>query len=209
MRWKRWQTTFTARQSERNSSRCTAKCMAFNFDFYSVFLCGRLPTHRRCCALCHLGIWRVWGRSTLIDVIFIYFWSLSCCVCDVMIFELCVAVFVCSGEGHLKMFPMCEYIDSMQLNSVWTTSIECGVMNNDIIWKGHSASYLRSGFGETRVATTLSLRTHTLFVSIFHETKANDIHTMINDNNNKYVPNVTMWVSMNCLRWYMNLSHPE
>lgn len=161
MRWKRWQTTFTARQSERNSSRCTAKCTAFNFDFDSVFYAGAcqptdggvraLPFGQLTCAgafhvnRCHFYLLLIFGVL---------------CACDVMIFELCVAGFVCSGEGHSKMLPMSEYIDSMRANSVCSTSIDCGVMNNDKIWKGHSASYLRSGFGETRVATMLSLRTH-------------------------------------------------
>lgn len=77
------------------------------------------------------------------------------------------------------------------------------------MWKGHSTSYHRSGFGETHVYTMLSPQhTHT-HCSLRISTKPKrmtSIQAMINDYN-KEIRGTCDHVSVNefSLRWYMNL----
>lgn len=175
------------------------------FRFRQCFLfIGRLPTHLWWCALRHLSIWRMWGRFTLIDVIFIYFWSLSCCVCRYDFWTLCVC----------RVWRRRPFED---VRNVWHINFVRFVRRAlvAVSWTmTKSEKVTRPRTSELASARhTLpqcSRHIHTLFVSIFHEPKRlTSTRAMINDNNNECVPHVTMWVSMNCLRWYMNLRHPK
>lgn len=90
------------------------------------FWCTLTSTHAS-----SISIWRGGGRFTLIDVIFIYFWSLWCCVWHYDFWTLCVCRVQCS-EGHLRMFAACSTLIFVYVNWIRCRALTaCGVVKND------------------------------------------------------------------------------
>lgn len=202
-----WQTTFIARRSEKSASHCTEKNAWHSISSSSAalfFWCTLNSTHAP-----SFSMWRKWrGRFALIDVIFIYFWSVWCCVWHYDFWTLCVCRVQCS-EGHLRMFVTCNTL-------IFVNWIRCRALTA-AWWKTISRkgrSYLHSRMARHVV---IMVATHKLthIVRHFLRTIAFDrLQSMINDNH-KYVSHVTngqvccVCVRMDCLRWCMNFIAPR